>query len=174
MRRRRGRVGRGGRIVIDRVSESKPGYGDLSHEVYRGTLPVSAVRARPSRKAESSIPGIVLPGASDIAAPALPVLPGMSAMPALPALPSVSAAATVPAVGAAPSLPPFNRTNPECATSVKRTFQEVMQDQNHVSFCNCENALSFNLSSEMMVHVEPVKRMILSRNNVNDQIQFFL
>lgn len=180
VRRRRGRVGRGGRIVIDRVSESKPGYGDLSHEVYRGTLPVSAVRARPSRKAESSIPGIVLPGASDIAAPALPVLPGMSAMPALPAmpampaLPSVSAAATVPVVGAAPSLPPFNRTNPECATSVKRTFQEVMQDQNHVSFCNCENALSFNLSSEMMVHVEPVKRMILSRNNVNDQIQFFL
>lgn len=76
MRRRRGRVGRGGRIVIDRVSESKPGYGDLSHEVYRGTLPVSAVRARPSRKAESSIPGIVLPGAGDIAAPALPVLPG--------------------------------------------------------------------------------------------------
>ena len=98
----------------------------------------------------------------------------LPALPALPSMPSVSAAATVPAVGAAPSLPPFNRTNPECATSVKRTFQEVMQDQNHVSFCNCENALSFNLSSEMMVHVEPVKRMILSRNNVNDQIQFFL
>ena len=159
VRRRRGRVGRGGRIVIDRVSELKPGYGDQSHEVYRATLPVSAVRSRPSKKAESSIPGIVLPGANDIATPALPVLPAMPAVPAVPAV---------------PSLPPFNRTNPECATSVKRTFQEVMQDQNHVSFCNCERALTFNLSSEMTVHVEPVKRMILSRNNVNDQIQFFL
>ena len=150
MTRRRGRVGRGGRIVIDRVNELKPSYGDPSHEVYRGTLPICAVRARPSRKAESSVPGIVLPGTSDIAMPAMPAMPAVTAV------------------------QPFNRTNSECATSVKRAFQEVMQDQNHVSFCNCENALTFNLSSEMTVHVEPVKRMILSRNNANDQIQFFL
>lgn len=138
-------MGRGGRIVIDRVSEPKPFYGDPSHEIYRSTLPISAVRARPAKK-ESSVPGIVLPGATEIAAAALPTA----------------------------VLPAFNRVNPECATSVKRTYQEVMQDQNHVSFCNCEGALTFNLASEMTVHVEPVKRMILSRNNVNDQIQFFL
>ena len=30
---RRGRVGRGGRIIIDRLSEPKPRFGNMSHEI---------------------------------------------------------------------------------------------------------------------------------------------
>ena len=147
MRCRRGRVGRGGRIVIDRVREAKPCYGDQSTEIYRSSLPMASVRKRRAT-GESSKQGM-----QDVA------LPGI-------ALPSqnVSYVTSVP----------FGQFNASCATSVKRSYQEVMQDQNVAPYYNLEGALTFNLANEMPVRVEPVKRMILNRNTVNDQIQFFL
>lgn len=147
MRRRRGRVGRGGRIVIDRVREAKPCYGDQAREIYRSALPMAAVRKRcvASESAGQGMHGVALPGIA---------LPSQN----LPYVTSV----------------PFGQVNPSCATSVKRSYQEVMQDQNVAPYYNLEGALTFNLANEMPVRVEPVKRMILNRNTVNDQIQFFL
>ena len=49
-----------------------------------------------------------------------------------------------------------------------------MQDENVEWYVNLEENLKFNLANEMSVRVEPVKRMILSRNTANDQIQFIL
>lgn len=147
MRRSRGRVGRGGRIVIDRVREAKPCYGDQAREIYRSALPMAAVRKRyvASESARQGMHGVALPGIA---------LPSQN----------LSYVASVP----------FGQVNPSCATSVKRSYQEVMQDQNVAPYYNLEGALTFNLANEMPVRVEPVKRMILNRNTVNDQIQFFL
>lgn len=33
-----------GRVWIDRLSERKPLFGNVTHEVYRGDLPMAAVR----------------------------------------------------------------------------------------------------------------------------------
>lgn len=138
-------MGRGGRIVIDRVREAKPCYGDQSREIYRSSLPMAAVRKRHvASESRQGMHGVALPGI------ALPQ--------------NVSYVTSVP----------FGQVNPSCATSVKRSYQEVMQDQNVAPYYNLEGALTFNLANEMPVRVEPVKRMILNRNTVNDQIQFFL
>lgn len=156
---RRGRVGRSRRILLDRLRESRPRYGDQSHEIYRSCLPVAAVRkhfsARGSEEGgmSSAVQGVGLPGI------ALPSQPGI-------ALPSQNVAYGGPA--------PFGRFNANCATGVKRSYQEVMQDENVEWYVNLEENLKFNLANEMSVRVEPVKRMILSRNTANDQIQFIL
>ncbi len=67
----------------------------------------------------------------------------------------------------------FNRCAPE-KLSVKRSYQEVMPSETALPYCNIDTSLSFNLASEMLVRVDPVKRLILSRNTANDQVQFFL
>jgi singapore isolate B (sub-type 7) whole genome shotgun sequence assembly, scaffold_2 len=140
---RRGRVGRGGRIIIDRLSEPKPRFGNMSHEIYRGTLPMAAVRYKPSSKDQS---GSLLPDLTSLDAP-------------------VSNMVMAPVV--------FNRCAPE-KLSVKRSYQEVMPSETALPYCNIDTSLSFNLASEMLVRVDPVKRLILSRNTANDQVQFFL
>lgn len=140
---RRGRVGRGGRIIIDRLSEPKPRFGNMSHEIYRGTLPMAAVRYTPSSKNTS---GSLLPDLTSLDVPA-------------------SSMVMAPAV--------FNRCAPE-KLSVKRSYQEVMPSETALPCCNIDGSLSFNLASEMVVRVDPVKRLILSRNTANDQVQFFL
>lgn len=148
---RRGRVGRGQRILLDRVREPKPLYGDASHEIYRSSLPVAAVRKhfaarrREEGAAASAVQGVALPG---IALPSQNVAYG--------------------------GLAPFGRFNPSCATGVKRSYQEVMQNEDVELYVNLEENLKFNLANEMSVRVEPVKRMILNRNTANDQIQFIL
>lgn len=148
---RRGRVARGRRILLDRVREPRPLYGDASREVYRSCLPMAAVRkhfcARRSDGggAPSAVQGVGLPGI---------------------ALPSQNVAYGAPA--------PFGRFNASCATGVKRSYEEVMQDENVELYVNLEENLKFNLANEMSVRVEPVKRMILNRNTANDQIQFIL
>ena len=64
---RRGRVGRGGRIIIDRLSEPKPLFGNVSHEIYRGTLPMGGVRYTPRTKGPT---GSHLPDLPSLDAPA--------------------------------------------------------------------------------------------------------
>lgn len=68
----------------------------------------------------------------------------------------------------------FNRFNELKSTQVKRYYEEVMQDHNSIRYCGFEAALNFSQSSEMPVHVEPSKRLLLRRNTINDQIEFFL
>ena len=116
MRRRRGRVGRGGRVWIDRLSERKPLFGNVTHEVYRGDLPMAAVRYTSLE---------------------------------------------------------FNRHLPE-RLGVKRAYEEVAPNESAISYCNMDASMSFNLASEMLVRVDTVKRLLLTRNTSNDQIQFFL
>ena len=130
MRRRRGRVGRGGRVWIDRVSEAKPLFGNVTHEVYRGELPMAAVRYTPRAKTEETTN---------------PLVPPLE----------------------------FNRYLPE-RLGVKRAYQEVAPNESAISYCNMDASMSFNLASEMMVRVDTVKRLLLTRNTSNDQIQFFL
>lgn len=137
-------MGRGNRILIDRVREERPLFGDQSQEIYRGTLPMSAVRMRPLVKKEEpaiseAVSGIALPGMEK---------------------PQTSYG--------------FNRFNELKSTQVKRYYEEVMQDHNSIRYCGFEAALNFSQSSEMPVHVEPSKRLLLRRNTVNDQIEFFL
>ena len=129
MRRRRGRVGRGGRVWIDRLSERKPLFGNVTHEVYRGDLPMAAVRYTPREKTEETNPLV-------------------------------------------PSLE-FNRHLPE-RLGVKRADEEVAPNESAISYCNMDASMSFNLASEMLVRVDTVKRLLLTRNTSNDQIQFFL
>ena len=120
MRRRRGRVGRGGRVWIDRLSERKPLFGNVTHEVYRGDLPMAAVRYTPREKTEETNPLV-------------------------------------------PS-----------RLGVKRAYEEVAPNESAISYCNMDASMSFNLASEMLVRVDTVKRLLLTRNTSNDQIQFFL
>ena len=142
---RRGRVGRGNRIIIDRVKELKPLYGDCSQEIYRGNLPMAGIRERPSIvKKEKEV---VNEGIGAIA------LPGLEK---------------------APVIPEFNRWNPMKATSVKRCFDEVVQDQTSIPYCNIEPYLNFAQSNDTPVRVQPSKRLLLHRNNTNDQVEFFL
>ena len=125
-------MGRGGRIVIDRVVEAQPLFGNTSQEVYCGALPIAAVRS--------------IPDTTQVEAPANGGL------------------ATYP----------FGQVNYDVAPSRKRRFQEVMQNQNTAPYYNLEPAFSFNMTNEMTVHVELVKRMALNRNTASDQIKFFL
>lgn len=72
-----------------------------------------------------------------------------------------------------PPLPEFNRSNPVNA-GVKRRYQDMMPNETALPSCNLDPLLTFNLASEMVVHVDKVKRLVLKRNSTNDQVQFFL
>lgn len=67
----------------------------------------------------------------------------------------------------------FNRHLPE-RLGVKRAYEEVAPNESAISYCNMDASMSFNLASEMLVRVDTVKRLLLTRNTSNDQIQFFL
>ena len=139
---RRGRVGRGNRIILDRVKELKPRYGNQSQEIYRGTLPMGGVRSRPENIREEStvtelIQGIAMPGLEK------------------------------------PAVLPFNHMNGRKATSVKRRFEEVMQDHTTKVYYKLDQHMAL-LASEMPVKVQPMKRLLLKRNTANDQVEFFL
>ena len=71
---RRGRVGRGGRIIIDRLSEPKPLFGNVSHEIYRGSLPMGGVRYTPRTKGQTGshlpdLPSLDGPASNMVMAP---------------------------------------------------------------------------------------------------------
>lgn len=128
------------------MKEVKPLYGDCSHEIYRGNLPMAGVRERPSNiKKEKEVPS---EGIASIA------LPGMEK---------------------APVLPDFNRWNPMKSTSVKRCFDEVVQDESYIPYCNLETSLNFAQANETPVRVQHSDHLLLlQRNNTNDQVEFFL
>ena len=143
MLNRRGRVGRGNRIIIDRVRELKPLYGDQSHEIYRGTLPMAAIRMCPSRIQKEEPPVVEL--MQGIA------LPGLER----------------------PTSTPFSHYNRMKATSIKRGYEEIMPDHTSSRYYNIDGHLT-QLASDMSVHVDTTKRLLLKRNNANEQIEFFL
>ena len=71
-------------------------------------------------------------------------------------------------------IPEVNRWKPMKATSVKRCFDEVVQDQTSLSYCNIGPYLNLVQSNETPVRIQPSKRLLLHRNNTNDQVEFFL
>jgi hypothetical protein len=149
-------VGRGGRILIDRVVEEKPRFGNEDLEIYRGDLPISAIRHKPVEEKAGSV--VLLPETPrpDIA------LPGMNEL-------TVSAS-----MSSAKSINPFGKVNMAVATSIKRSYQDVMQDYSAVSVNDLTPALSHTMGSDVVVHANLAKRMVLNRNSTNDQVQFFV
>ena len=72
-----------------------------------------------------------------------------------------------------PAVLPFNHMNGRKATSVKRRFEEVMQDHTTKVYYKLDQHMAL-LASEMPVKVQPMKRLLLKRNTANDQVEFFL
>lgn len=147
---RRGRIGRGGRIIIDRLPEPKPLFGDGSHEIYRGNLPMTAVRyttRRPVKEDSSHV------GLNDLM--------------------STDMESVIPVAPVIPSLPEFNRGDP-VQQGQKRSYQDMMPNEVAMPYCNIEGGLLFNSVAEFSVRVETMKRLMLNRNTTNDQVQFFL
>ena len=132
-------MGRGNRIIIDRVKELKPRYGDQSQEVYRGTLPMGGVRLRPAELHEENTMSELMQGIA---------MPGLEK----------------------PAVVPFNHVNVRKATSVKRRFDEAMQDH----AMNMYYKLDQHGVCDMLVSVQPMKRLTLNRNTANNQVEFFL
>ena len=158
---RRSRVGRGKRLIIDRLPENKPLYGSGVHEVYRGSIPITAVRYAPPPPSSS-----INPSANTTLM--VELMAGESSG----NLPTTGNSTNTANTGY-PPLPEFNRSNPVNA-GVKRRYQEMMPNETALPSCNLDPLLTFNLASEMVVHVDKVKRLVLTRNSTNDQVQFFL
>ena len=132
---RRGRVGRGNRIIIDRVKEEKPLYGNQSQEYYRGRLPMASVRVDPTSLKNESIPKIAIPGMDNLQTPSI------------------------------------HKMSLAEVTSVKRSYDDVMHDQNTLYY-NLEALLA--LQNESLVSIKDTAQFVLKRNCNNDQIEFFL
>lgn len=132
---RRGRVGRGNRILIDRVKEEKPLYGNQAQEYYRGSLPMASVRVNPALLKNESINKIAIPGMESLQTPAI------------------------------------HKMNLAEATRVKRSYDDVVHDQNTIA-CNIDAVLA--LQNESLVTIKDTAQFILKRNCNNDQIEFFL
>ena len=129
-------MGRGNRIIIDRVKEEKSLYGDQSQEYYQGRLPMASVRVDPTLLKKEAIHSKI-------------VFPGME--------------------GLQSSM--MTKMNLEEATSVKRCYEDVMQDQNTLYY-NLES--NFIFQNENLVSIKDTSQFILKRNCNNDQIEFFL
>ena len=163
---RRSRIGRGKRLIIDRLPENKPLYGSGVHEVYRGSIPITAVRYAPPLPPSSSSSSLIQTSSNTTLMTELMAGEVKGNL-------STTTNSTNTVNAGYPPLPEFNRSNP-VNLGVKRRYQEMMPNETALPSCNLDPLLTFNLSSEMVVHVNQVKRLVLTRNSTNDQVQFFL
>lgn len=176
---RRSRVGRCNRLIIDRIPENKPLYGSGVHEIYRSAPPIAAVRYAPSSPFPSSPSTTTTNNNNNNNSSATSTtLTSLSLSDPTSTYPTSKGYGrnndrTTGNANAFAGVFEFNKC-PPANPGIKRQYWEMMPSESSRTYCNIDPCFAFNMASEMTVHVDKVKRLFLTRNVANDQVQFFL